>query len=141
MKESYFPDFLVVLSAVLIFKKLGETSTAKNQRPVSFLYLVSDIYEKLILFFLSKRRLQVVPNVKSSQDYSANPGVSDDASFGPALFQVYINDLPDDFICNIAISADDTTLYSKCDWVSDLWNLLQLASGFLISMLEKLNWF
>ena len=83
----------------------------------------------------------MVLNVKSSQDYLANAGVSDNASFGPALFQVYINDLPDDFICNIAISADDTTLYSKCDWVSDLWNLLQLASGFLISMLEKLNWF
>ena len=141
MKESYFPDFLVVLCAVLIIKKLGETSTAKNQRPVSFLYLVSDIYEKLILFFLSKRRLQVVLNVKSSQDYSANAGVSDDASFGPALFQVYINDLPDNFICNIAINADDTALYSKCDWVSDLWHLLQLASCFLISMLEKLNWF
>ena len=83
----------------------------------------------------------MVPNVKSSQDYSANPGVSDDVSFDPALFQVYINDLPDDFICNIAINADDTTLYSKCDWVSDLWHLLQLASCFLISMLEKLNWF
>ena len=66
-------------------------------------------------------------NVKSSQDYSANDGVSDDASFGPALFQVYINDLPDNFICNIAINADDTTLCSKCNWVSDLWHLLQLA--------------
>ena len=83
----------------------------------------------------------MVLNVKSSQDYLANAGVSDDASFGPALFQVYINDLPDDFIGNIAISADDTTLYSKCDWVSELLHLLQLASGFLISMLEKLNWF
>ena len=54
----------------------------------------------------------MVLNVKSSQDYSANAGVSDDASFGPALFQVYINDLPDNFICNIAINADDTALYS-----------------------------
>ena len=27
----------------------------------------------------------------------------------------YINDLPDDAICNIAIYADDTTLYSNCD--------------------------
>ena len=32
----------------------------------------------------------------------------------------YINDLPDDAICNIAIYADDTTLYSKCDQASDL---------------------
>ena len=73
------------------------------------------MYEKIILFFLSKRRLKVVSNIKSSQDYSANAGVSEDASFGPALFQLYINDLPHKFICNSAINADDTTLYSKRD--------------------------
>ena len=100
---------------VPIFKKLGETSTAKNYRPVSFLYLVSDMYQKLILFFLSKRCLKVVSKVKSSQDYSTNAGVSEDTSFGPVLFQVYINDFPDEFIFNIAINADDTTLYSKRD--------------------------
>ena len=37
---------------------------------------------------------------------------------------VYINDIPDNVICNIAISADDTTFYSKCD----LWQQLDLAS-------------
>ena len=31
-----------------------------------------------------------------------------------------INDLPDDVICNIAIYADNTTHYSKCDQASDL---------------------
>ena len=31
----------------------------------------------------------------------------------PALFLLYINDFPDDVICDIAIY--DTTLYSKCD--------------------------
>ena len=36
--------------------------------------------------------------------------------------------LPDDVICNIAIYADDTTLYSKCDQASDLWQQLELAS-------------
>ena len=34
---------------------------------------------------------------------------------GPTLLLLYINDLPDDIICNIAIYADDTALYSKCD--------------------------
>ena len=33
----------------------------------------------------------------------------------------YINDFPDDAICNIAIYADDTALYSKCDQASYLW--------------------
>ena len=41
---------------------------------------------------------------------------------------VYINDLPDNVICNIAIYADDTTLYSKCDQASDSWQQLDLAS-------------
>ena len=31
-------------------------------------------------------------------------------------------------ICNIAIYADDTTLYSKCEQASDLWQQLELAS-------------
>ena len=39
---------------------------------------------------------------------------------GPTLFLLYINDFLDDVICNIAIYADDTALYSKCDQASDL---------------------
>ena len=41
---------------------------------------------------------------KSSQECPVNAGVTQG-----------INDLPDDIICNIAIFADDTTVYSKCD--------------------------
>ena len=40
----------------------------------------------------------------------------------------YLIDLPDDVICDIAIYADDTTLYSKCYRASDLWQQLELAS-------------
>ena len=43
-------------------------------------------------------------------------------------FLLYINDLPDDVICIIGIYANDTTLYSKCDQASDLWQQLELAS-------------
>ena len=43
-------------------------------------------------------------------------------------FLLYINDLPDDVICNIAIYADDSTLCSKYDQASDLWQQLELAS-------------
>ena len=48
--------------------------------------------------------------------------------FGPTLFLLTINDLPDDIICGIAIYADDTTLNSKCDQASDLWEQLELVS-------------
>ena len=44
------------------------------------------------------------------------------------LLLLYINDLPDDVICNIAICGDDTTFYSKCDQASDLWQDVELTS-------------
>ena len=65
---------------------------------------------------------------KSSQEYPVNVGVPQGSILGPTLFPLYINDLRDDVICDIAIYADDTTLYSRCDRASDLWQQLELAS-------------
>ena len=57
---------------------------------------------------------------KSSEEYPVNTGVPQRSILGPTLFLLYNNDLSDDVIYNIAIYADDTTLYSKCDQASDL---------------------
>ena len=76
----------------------------------------------LISSFLSNRQLQVVLEGKSSQEYPVNAGVPQGSILGPALFLLYINDLPDEVICDIVIYADDTTLYSKA---SDLWQQLE----------------
>ena len=106
-------------------------------------------YLALFLFFFSNRQLWVVLDGKSSQEYPVNAGVSEDSILGPTLFLLYINDLPDNVICSIAIYADDNTFYSKCNYSSDLWQELELASklesnlrdtvDLLISMLEKLS--
>ena len=47
MKEFCFPHCWLVSSAVLVFKNIGERSTAKNYCPVSLLSVVSKDFEKL----------------------------------------------------------------------------------------------
>ena len=81
----------------------------------------------LISSFLSTRGLQVVLDRKSSQESPVNAEVPHGFILGSTLFLLYINDLPD-VICNIAIYADDTALYSNCDQIPDLWQQLELAS-------------
>ena len=50
---------------------------------------------------------------KSLQEYPGNAGVPQGCILSPKLYLLYINDLPDDVFCNVAIYADDTTLYCK----------------------------
>ena len=138
-------------------KNFGETSTAKNYHPVSLLSVVSKVFEKLLLHklksygisgqifglissFLSNRRLWGFLDGKFSQEYAVSAGVPQGSIFGPTLFLLYINDLPDDVICNIAIYADDTSLYSKCDQASDLWQQLELASEFESDLRDTVDW-
>ena len=82
----------------------------------------------LVSSFLNNTGLRVVLDGRPSEEYPVNVGVPQVSVLGPTLFLLYINDLPDDVICNTAIYADNTTLYSKCDQVSDLWQQLELAS-------------
>ena len=110
----------------------------------------------LVSSFLSNRRLRVFLHGKSWQEYPVNAGAPQGSILGPTVSLLYINDLADDVMYDIALYADDTTLYSMCDQASDLWQQLELASefesdlwhcglehdcGLLISVLEKLSWF
>ena len=64
---------------------------------------------------------------KSSHEYPVSAEVPEESFLGTTLFLLYINDLPDGVICSIGIYADDTTLCSGCDQVSDLWRQLELG--------------
>ena len=45
------------------------------------------------------------------------------------FFQLYINHLPEDVICNIIIYADNTTFYFKSNEAFDLRQQLELDSN------------
>ena len=55
----------------------------------------------------------LVSEGKSLQDYPVDAGALQGSFLHPTLFLLYINYLPDDVICHIAIYADDTTLYTS----------------------------
>ena len=77
----------------------------------------------------------------SLKEYSVNAGVPQRSIFSPTLFLLYINDLPDDIIGNIAIYGNDTTLFfSKCDQGSDLWQQLELASELESDLRNNVDW-
>ena len=77
---------------------------------------------------------------KSSQEYPVNAGVSQGSILGPTPFLLRINDLSDDVICDITIYAVDSTLCSKCDQASDLWQQVELASELESDLRDTVDW-
>ena len=110
----------------------------------------------LISSFLSNRQLEVVLDGKSAQEYPNNARMPKGSIRGPTLFLLYINDLPDGVICDIAsmlmilLSILNVIRHLICgnnmNWLLNL-NLIcetlwtGARSGLLISTLGKLNWF
>ena len=80
----------------------------------------------VITSFLSDRQLRVVLDGKSSQEYPVK--VPQGSILGPTLLILYINDLPDDGISNIAIFADE--LASEIE--SDLWDTMDWGRKWLV---------
>ena len=62
------------------------------------------------------------------------------APFWLLHFLQYINDLPNDVICDIAIYADDTTLCSKYGQASGLWQQSELASELKSDLHNPVDW-
>ena len=91
-------------------------------------------------FHLGNIWLWVVLDGKSSQEYLVKAGVPQGSILGPTFFLLYINGLPDYIICNIAIYADDSTLYSKYDQAPDLWQQLELVSELESDLKDTVDW-
>ena len=87
---------------VPVFKNVGERFKAFDRVWHDGLshklkcYGISGQIFDAIFSFLSNRQLQVVLDDKSSQEYTVNTGLPQGSIFGPTLFLLYINDLPDD---------------------------------------------
>ena len=49
-----------------------------------------------------------------------NVGLLKTSILGPTLFMIYTDDLIDDVFCSNGVDADDTNLYAKLEYASDL---------------------
>ena len=103
-------------------------------------YEISGQIFALMSSFHSNSWFWVVLDGKSSQEFPVNAGVPQGSILGPTILLLYITELPDDVICNIAIYADNTTLYSKCDQASDLWQQLELAFELESDLQDTVDW-
>ena len=125
--------------ALDISKALGRVWHADLLHKLKSYGSLGQIFD-LISSFLSNKWLRVALGGNSSQEHPFNTGVPLGSILGPTLFLLYINDLPDNVICDIAIYADDTTPYSKCHQAFDLWQQLELASEVESDLRDTVDW-
>ena len=83
-------------------------------------YGISDQIFGLISSFFSNRRLRVVLDRKSLQEYPVDAGVPQTSILGLISFLIYNNHFSDDVFCNIAIYTYDTYLLSTLNMIRHL---------------------
>ena len=79
---------------------------------------------KLLENYLTVRFQRVVLNGQTSSWRPILAGVLQGSILGPLLFLVYINDLPNGFISNAKLFADDTSLFTIVKDKNDSANVL-----------------
>ena len=73
--------------------------------------------------FLSNRSHKVCVNGEMSSSAEVTSGIPQGSVLGPALFVLYINDLPDELQNEVYLFADDTKIFSQIRNVSDAEHL------------------
>ena len=103
-------------------------------------YGISGRIFKIIESFLYDRKIKVILDGQHSSIYSITSGVPQGSILGPILFLIFINDLPDTIISELAIYADDTSLYSCLNEKSGLFERLELAGSLELDLSSVTEW-
>ena len=103
-------------------------------------YGVSGQVLSIIRSFLSSRLIRVVLDGQSSVDYTINSGVPQGSILGPILFLIFINDLPDNILSDLAIYADDTTIYSCVPKTDDRFDKIESAAELEVDLRTVTEW-
>ena len=93
--------------------------------------------------FLTNRKQRVVLNDQYSSWVGIRPGVPQGSIFGPLLFLIYVNDLPNGLKSECKLFADDTSLFSVVHDIStsasDINNDLTLISNWAFQWKMSFN--
>ena len=148
LKESCFPDCWKVSSMFLVFKNVGENSTAKNYCPASLLSVVSKVFEKLVNVGLLMKILY--KNIQLMLEFLKGPVLV--LHFSCCILMTFLMVSSVIFLSMLIILLSILTVIrhlicgNNFNWLLNL-NLIYetlwtgVRCGLLISMLEKLSWF
>ena len=103
-------------------------------------YGVSGPILAIIKSFLSIRIIRVVLDGQTSVDYPIKSGDPQGSILGPILFLIFINDLPDNILSQLAIYADDTTIYSCLGKTNDHFDKVELAAELEVDLRTVAEW-
>ena len=109
--------------AVLDFSKAFDTVPHERLLKKLMHYGIDGQTWSWIAAFLRNRTQCVVVDSETSSSTRVESGVPQGTVLGPLLFQLYINDLPDNVTSQVRLFADDCLLYRSVGTIQDQLNL------------------